>query len=315
MSNNTKHNQLMPSKKQTLKETKKGSGNNWLLLGFGVAATGALSYFGFQYWKKHKKSNEDNSSNTDTNDTKDETPPAYVPPKHKAYTPPETLIKDAFPLSKGSKGANVKAFQEALITKYGKTILPKYGADSDFGTEMLTALKKVGLPETISETTFNLIVKGSSPDHQSVARDLYNAALGKNFNKAIELLKTLRNADDYKMVSDTFVNYRLGGVRQTLVNGMLNSFNDSKQKDAIRLAFSTMGLKYDGNKWSLSGIDNDTQIITLQNTRIWKNSQQFVSVPKNMVLGKFITQRGAYTLFQNENAYYLVETQHVKDYH
>lgn len=290
---------------------KKSSTAKWALLGLGVAATGALSYFGFQYWKKHKQSDTE-TPETD-NDTSTETAPP--PPKyHTPKQPSEPKETNSFPLKKGSKGALVKTFQEALIAKYGKAILPNYGADGDFESEMLAALKKLGLGESITETTYNLFVKGASPDHATVAKGLYIAAVAKDFNKALSLLKTLRNTDDYKAVSDTFVNYRIGSVRQTLVNGMLNSFSDSKQKDAIRLVFSNMGLKYDGNKWSLSGIDNSSEIITVQSTLVWKNPKSSVSVPANMVLGKYMTNRGAYTLFKNDEHYFLVETQHVKKY-
>ncbi len=292
-------------------QPKKSSATKWALIGLGVAATGALSYFCFQYWKKHKQSS--NEIPDTTNDTSSESappPPKYQAPKQSS----EVKETTNFPLTKGSKGALVKAFQEALIAKYGKTILPKYGADGDFGSEMSAALKKLGLGESVTETTYNLFVKGASPDYATVAKNLYMAAVTKDFNKAISQLKTLRNTDDYKAVSDVFVNYRIGSVRQTLVNGMLNSFSDAKQKDVIRLAFSNMGLKYDGNKWSLNGIDNSTQIITIQSTRVWKNPKTSVGVPANMVLGKYITNRGAYTLFRNDEHYFLVETQHVKKY-
>lgn len=294
---------------KAIAEPKKSEAATWALIGLGVAATGALSYFGFQYWKKHKQSNTD-MPDTD-NDTSGETappPPKYQAPKQAS----ETKETTSFPLTKGSKGTLVKTFQEALIAKHGKTILPKYGADGDYGSEMSAALKKLGLVDSITETTYNLYVKGSSPDHASIAKSLYMAAVAKDFNKAISQLKTLRNTDDYKAVSNVFVNYRIGSVRQTLVNGMLNSFTDAKQKDAIRLAFSNMGLKYDGNKWSLSGIDNSNEIITLQATKVWKNPKSSVTVPANMVLGKYITNRGAYTLFRNDDHYFLVETQHVK---
>ncbi len=297
---------------------KKGTGSKWLAVSLGLAATGALSYFGFQYWKKNKAANNTNSNDIAVTNTGTETSaPAHNAPIKPKYTAPkEPATKDAFPLAKGSKGDKVKAFQQALITKYGKSILPKYGADGDFGSEMSSALKKAGLSDSITETTFNLLVKGASPDHTAVAKDLYTAAKSKDFNKAIGLLKTLRNTDDYKAVSDTFVNYRIGNVRQTLVNGMLNSFNDAKQKDAIRLAFSNMGLKYDGNKWSLGGIEDTAKklIITLQNTEVWKNPCVSVAVPANMVLGGFITTRGNYTLFENEQHYFLVNTQHIKAY-
>jgi hypothetical protein len=49
-----------------------------------------------------------------------------------------TSVPDStFPLKKGSKGALVKKLQLAL----GVDKLPKFGADGDFGTETLNALK------------------------------------------------------------------------------------------------------------------------------------------------------------------------------
>jgi hypothetical protein len=41
--------------------------------------------------------------------------------------------------------------QEALIAKYGKQILPRYGADGDFGSEMAAALKKLKFPQQLNK--------------------------------------------------------------------------------------------------------------------------------------------------------------------
>lgn len=286
---------------------KKNNTKKWLFISLGVAATGALSYFGWQYWKNHN-SQDSNDAGNDAPDFHDS--PASYTPKPKA----QPNRNDDFPLKKGSKGSNVTALQQALIAKHGKNILPKYGADGDFGSELVNALKKAGLPESIDETTFNVLTKGSSPDPSATATQLYSAATKKDFTKVIALLKTLRNTNDYKAVSDEFVNYRIGGVRQTLVNGLLNSFSDDKQKQGIRLAFSNMGLKYDGSKWSLSGFDKSTMLITNRSSRVWKNPNTSVSVPAKMVLGKEITKRGNYTLFENDNQLFLVESSHVNNY-
>lgn len=286
---------------------KKSNGKKWLLIGLGVAATGALSYFGWQYWKKKKE-----ESSTPENDA-----PDFSTADTSSYTPrPKAAPQrnDDFPLKKGSKGENVRALQQALISKLGKDALGKAGADGDFGSKTEAALKKAGLPIAIDETTFNVLTKGSSPDPTATATQFYAAATKKDFAKTISLLKTLRNTSDYKMVSDEFVNYRIGGVRQTLVNGLLNSFSDEKQKQAIRLAFSNMGLKYDGSKWSLSGIDEANILITLRPTRVWKSPKESVSVPANMVLGKEVAKRGNYTLFQNHNQYFLVQSPNVGYY-
>lgn len=290
---------------------KKSSPKKWLFIGLGVAATGALSYFGWQYWKKHKSQSEEDTS-SDAPDFSPVNTPSYTPPKPKSNPTPSR--NDSFPLKNGSKGANVKALQEVLITKLGKDILGKSGADGDFGGKTEAALKKAGLPVSIDETTFNVLVKGSSPDPTSTASQLYTAATKKDYTKTISLLKTLRNTSDYKAVSDQFVNYRINGVRQTLVNGLLNSFGDEKQKQGIRLAFSNMGLKYDGNKWSLAGFNERNVLLTNRATKVWKNPNTSVPVPANMVLGKEITKRGGYTLFENDNQLFLVQSQHVKYY-
>jgi peptidoglycan hydrolase-like protein with peptidoglycan-binding domain len=287
---------------------KKSGTKKWLFIGLGVAATGALSYFGWQYWKKNKSQTEEDAS-SDAPDFPSDNASTYIPKPKSAPT-----RNDAFPLKKGSKGANVKALQEVLIAKLGKDILGKSGADGDFGSKTEAALKKAGLSISIDETTFNVLVKGSSPDPSSTASQLYTAATKKDYAKAIGLLKTLRNANDYKAVSDVFVNYRINGVRQTLVNGLLNSFNDEKQKQGIRLAFSSMGLKYDGSKWSLAGFDQSKLLLTNRNTKVWKNPKTSVPVPANMVLGKEITRRGGYTLFENDKQLFLVQSQHVKHY-
>lgn len=53
-----------------------------------------------------------------------------------------------FPLKRGSKGAKVKELQLILL-KADPNILPKYGADSDFGSETESALLKLFYKSTI----------------------------------------------------------------------------------------------------------------------------------------------------------------------
>jgi hypothetical protein len=52
------------------------------------------------------------------------------------------VVSNDFPLKKGSRGAKVKELQMKLLKK-DPAILPKYGADSDFGSETETALVKL----------------------------------------------------------------------------------------------------------------------------------------------------------------------------
>lgn len=286
----------------TQQEQTSGKGKKILLISLGIAATGTLGYFGYQWWRSATVAKKE--SNADEMTDVDFTPP----PKQNFSLPSAPKRNDDFPLKKGSKGARVKQVQEVLLTKIGKDALGKAGADGDFGSKTEAALIKAGYPSTIDESTFNVMTQGESLDASASAKELYSAAIIKNFTGAIKALQKLKSKDDYTTVSDDFkTNYRIGGVRQTLVNGMLNSFTDEKQKQAIRLQFTRMGLNYDGKKWSLSGIESSS-IITKQATLVWVHPKKAIKVPANMVLGKEIAQKGNHTLFENNGKHFLVET-------
>jgi len=296
-----------------------------------VGAAGILGYFGWQYYKKKK---EKNSAEPDVIFKKkpvQEVPPVvfdtprYNPtPRPKIKPKPKytanndypvidiPLSKDGFPLKRGSKGEKVRNLQEALIAKHGKQILPHYGADGDFGSEMAVALKKLKIPASIDESTYNVLVQGRKETKVSAAKEVYSAASKNDFSKTIQLLKRLKTKDDYKEVSDEFKNYRLnGGVRQTLVNGLLNTFTKDEQKQAIRFEFLRIGLQFDGNKWSLGGFDG-VSIVTTEPTTIWVNSSEAIKVPARMVLGNEVTKRLDYTLFENNGKHFLVQTKSIK---
>lgn len=286
----------------TQQQQSSGKGKKILLVGLGIAATGTLGYFGYQWWQKRKEK----TSETDANDVPDLNlnPPA----KSNFSLPAAPKRNDDFPLKKGSKGARVKQVQEVLLQKLGKDALGKAGADGDFGSKTEAALVKAGYPTNIDESTFNVMTQGETLDASATANELYSAAIIKNYTGAIKSLQKLKSKDDYTSVSDIFkTSYRIGGVRQTLVNGMLNSFTDEKQKQAIRLQFTRMGLNYDGTKWSLSGIESSS-IITKHPTLVWVHSKKAIKVPPNMVLGKVIAQKGKHTLFENNGKHFLVET-------
>lgn len=310
------------------------TGNNAgkiILATLTVGAAGVVGYFGWQYFKKKKAAKEDNLDEVlRTSPRQTYTPPAPDTTHHTpdtTYTPPAdtTGTKSTktggssggsdFPLKKGSKGELVRQMQQALIDKYGSSILPKYGADGDFGSETLNALKKKGYPTTITESTFNVLVQGggsggSKASASSLAQKLYDAATAKNLTSVLSLLKKISNKDEYQQVSNSFLDHRLHGVRQTLVNGLLNSFASEDQKEKIRMEFIRMGLQYDGSKWSLSGFDGRS-IVTKEAATVWVSPTQSVSVPALMVLGNEVTQRLDYTLFENNGKYFLVKTQSV----
>lgn len=268
-----------------------------LLIGLGLAVAGTVSYFGWWYWKKRKSQIQDAAT-------------PNIPPDTQILKwgskPIKPKANDQFPLRKGSTGNRVKLLQQALIEKHGKAILPKYGADGGFGIELVTALKKLGLPEQINENTFNVIANASAIDPKKVSMELYKAVASKDFSKTLGVLKTFKSVKDYKAVSEHFLNYRIGGnVRQTIVTGVMNMFPQPNQKDQLRMEFLRMGLSFDGNKWSLSGIDM-RQIITTVATLIWKDKKTSIPVPANMVLGREVARKSGYVMFENGGRNFLV---------
>lgn len=91
-----------------------------------IALAGA--YFIYKYFKPSKK-DKNNSGGTPTpKDILDVTP-----------TPKPT---SNYPLRKGDKGSLVKGLQQ-LMLKLDSKILPKYGADGDFGSETEAAAQKL----------------------------------------------------------------------------------------------------------------------------------------------------------------------------
>lgn len=329
-----------PKKKTQPKTARTRSVPNWLtpaampqksntqkivLTTLTIGAAGVVGYLGLQLWKKHK---EGKASNLDNELDKIQPAPvkeiklppvAPTPPYTPPYTPPKdtthsTSRNDDFPLKKGSKGDAVRQLQQGLIDKYGSSILPKYGADGDFGSETQAALKKKGFPTVVTESVFNVITQGGGDGGSGstgLAEQLHKAAESKSFSSAISLLKKISSKEQYQQVSNSFLPLRLNGVRQTLVNGMLSSFHDEGQKNQIRMEFIRMGLQYRNNKFSLSGFDGKP-IVTKVAATVWVSPTQSVQVPAQMVVGNEVTQRLDYTLFENNSKYYLIKTEAVK---
>lgn len=297
-----------------------GAGSNLLLATLAVSAAGVVGYFGWEYYRKKKGITGANNLLPLKSGHGKNTVPAADSTYHSADIPASDTTstnkwvntsKD-FPLKRGSKGEKVKKLQEALMDKYGASILPKYGADGDFGAETAKALTKAGLSATISESTYNVLVGGGeSINHEQLAEKLHKAASVGNFNNAMSLLKKIESKDDYEQVSNVFKGLRLGGVHQTLVNGMLDSFSAESQKQQMRLEFLRMGLQYDGSKWSLSGLGN-APIITTEPATVWVDANHSVDVPARMVLGNEVAKKLDFTLFENNGKYFLVRTSSVK---
>jgi hypothetical protein len=330
------------------KSKKKAGSSNIVLTMLTLGAVGITGYFCWQYIKRKgkKAANTSNDSlfkpqqdnislpGTDSIFTPPLSPiknpstsagnynpiidtPVNIPIKGSTQANSNNTEKDSFPLKKGSKGERVRILQQSLINKNGASILPRYGADGSFGSEVISALKKLKLPSTVSETLYNVLTQGSNTisaggfDPDTIGKGIFSSTQKKDLNTVISFLKQINNVSEYQLVNTKFQEYRLnGGVRKTLVNGILSTFLSESQKSQIRYEFVRMGLRYDGSKWSLSGLDGLT-IATKEPATIWINGKKSITVPAKMVLGVEVSRRLDYTLFENNKKYFLVQTRSV----
>jgi hypothetical protein len=227
-----------------------------IIFGLGTVAVGILSLLGFNYYKKKKNENKNETDDQPDagNDTKD-----IIHHSSDTGLPPAGT-DNSFPLKQGSKGTKVRELQQGIMRLYGKAALPRFGADGQFGTELESALRSKGFQIPLPESDFEKITKektASPPktlisfDPSTIAKGIYYSIVAKDFDSARTLLKTIKNTKDYSSVSAHFKNYRVNGVHQTLINGALNSFPNTSQRQVLNKIFDSMGLKYDGKKWSI----------------------------------------------------------------
>jgi hypothetical protein len=276
-----------------------------IFIGLGTIATGVLGFFGWQAISNGKEAKKEQAERSAENQKGSQHSSDSTGHKSTYSLPSGGSGSDGFPLKSGSRGAHVKALQLALIAKYGASILPHYGADSDFGNEVAVGLKTAGLPAIIDQSTYNVLV-GSSFDSTKAADALYNAANNQDFPSALAALKQINSTDQYTAIDTIFkTNYEFGWVHKTLVNGMLDSFSDDTQKQQIRLEFSRMGLKYDGSKWSLSGIEI-RRIITLHDTEVFEKHGRSFNVMAGTILGYPITIKHGWVYFYPLNFHVLL---------
>ena len=286
----------------------------YLLVGIGLG-TIALVGLGYWYFRWRKGAVvEDPEKDLFHNLSKgnEQSTPELIP-----------ATNNGFPLKQGSRGALVKQVQEVLMNVYGKNILPKYGADGIFGKELVEALKSKGFPVIIDLVAFTKIVSSkndsatvnTSSDNKQTIIDIakkiwYNTSI-KNLNGLLSELKRIKTTEEYKTVNELFKKVRLNGVRQTIVNAALSVFDDETSKQLIRNEFTRIGLKYNGEKWSLSGMSNK-QLITVYPTTIRNAKGDSIEIPEQTILGVELSDSAGITAFSTiDNQTLYVPSKHV----
>lgn len=230
-------------------------------LGLGTLAVGGLTFLGIKLFTNPKTTNDDDLKEPTDVDNKSTTQNYIKPVVHSALPP--VHASSTFPLRLGNKGDRVLQLQRAFIATYGAGILKKFGADGHFGKELESALRSKGYNIPLSESDFKKITQEKQEEKQAppppletfnpiaFAKAINDSIKAKDYSTSITLLKGIKNTTDYSLISEQLMNYRINGVRQTLVNAMLTTYTESSQKLNIQEALKKMGLKYANNKWSI----------------------------------------------------------------
>ena len=273
----------------------------YLLVGLGVVTVGAGTFLYLQNQKKKKQNANDTIADSFTSSS--------LPiPAPTTSTNSGGSSSSGFPLKKGSRGTLVTNLQNALIKKYGPSILPKYGADGGFGTETVNALLAKGFPTTITSELFSRLVIGSggtsystnSSSSSSISKALHSAILNNSLSSALQALKNIKDVAGYTAVNTIFKKTRVALVRKTLVTALLSRFNSSTKKKQINAELYRIGLKYDGNQWALSGVYGIAidQLITIEPTHVWDDDGRKMNVPTATILGEYLDANNGVTEFE-----------------
>lgn len=318
-----------------MEQKKKSKRTRYILIGSGL---GLLGIGGFCYWyfigrKGTNLTDEQKEffSKLDTKkpvkekqgaDTSNDSSPNSSP------NPAKTERK-TFPLRRGDRGELVKRVQNNLIERFGSEILPS-GADGIFGKELVEALKSKGYSTTIDKATFDKIVSGGGTADTStnsstagkgkvsvkeaikIATNIWKSCTLKKLPDLLTELRKLNSTQDYTTVNTLFKTIRTRGVRQTIVNAALSTFDDATSKQMISDQFERIGLKYDGEKWTLSGFSS-YQLITKVPTTIQSLEGKELEVPEQTLLGERISEYGGKTRFRTIDGQILcVPSQHIR---
>lgn len=234
-----------------------------LWLSIGTLALGTVAFFGIKHFTKPKTTNDDNlDTNTDL-DT-ETTPQNHSKPSvHSAL--PSGGTNASFPIKVGDKGDAILQLQRAIIKSYGADVLKKFGADGKFGNELTSFLRSKNYSLPLSQADYRSLTEEKKEqtiappitlpltafNPVATAFGIYTAITSNDFSSAITLLKGITNTTQYTSTSEELKKYRIQGVRQTIVNALFNGFKTINQKIIIQNALKNIGLKYDGDKWSI----------------------------------------------------------------
>lgn len=145
---------------------------------------------------------------------KPKTAPPAANPSTKATATKTVTPAPGFPIKKGSKGDKVLNLQKQLIAAYGASVLPKYGADGDWGSEMDAAMKaKVGVIVINSQSQYDSIVKSIKDSATKSAMKQRAQTIYEDFWKSGSTLQlmTLQSVRPRQVAVDNYNSYSYTG--------------------------------------------------------------------------------------------------------
>jgi peptidoglycan hydrolase-like protein with peptidoglycan-binding domain len=199
-------------------------------------------------------------------------PSIPIIPRSTVLPSSSSSTSSGFPLKRGSRGELVRMLQQALLSKGGaaatairRTSMRSNGSpDGVFGGGTESALRAAGLPTVIDRSTFQQISSATASgatgetSTSAIARELVQAANGRNLFATLSALKKIPDVSGYVAVSNAFKASRILGIRVTsLVNGLLSVAFKSNEpgKVKIRAEFRRMGLQQDRRGvWRIPGL-------------------------------------------------------------
>lgn len=276
----------------------------YILLGFGVVGLGA--YAAYHYMGKPK-------TTFDTEDEEKEPEPETPKPRQTTRAIVQT---STFPLKLWSRGPLVTSLQNALNQKHGMNLK----TDGVLGPITQSAMISAGFPSILFEDQFRKLIDGKKKQESTPSKtptdqkpktkwkfdplrmsDIFHFAIEHHkFSKVRELLGLMNSVDDYKAVNRFFEGRKMFDRRtRSLLSGLFHKFTTDWGKKVLSGHFFRMGLKFNGNKWSLKGISGfEWRIKTIVKTTVWNDKKQTLKVPSGTILGDWIGSKKGVVKFR-----------------
>lgn len=225
------------------------------LVGAGVLGLAGLTWLGYSLLNNKNGGPTFNLPFREIPDNTTPNTPNTQPSTH--HTQPSPTAS-GFPLKMNSRGPLVEALQKALIKAGGAAILPKWGVDGHIGNETISALRKLGHPETISLDTFVSIVgihpttiasSGTTPSkltlNEELVLNLHKTTKILLYAPLTKILPLIRDVEHYKTLNKMFIKERSHGEFKTIGKALTVFFKKSIQTAFIQKEFKRIGLRFD----------------------------------------------------------------------